>query len=328
MAGNLHDGHGIETLLSPPNYTAMRTTRPKSALCNACPRWRKGIAILFLVAVGALSMSRGDQPPFGSLKMGDNIDRLDLISESGTKTSMDSIHGKYKVLFHFQASQMDTGNKLKAVAAAMNIFRSAPVAYLMIWDQKIPEELLKQYKIDLSVNYSIRTDDRISAPKPSYCVLADEKGNIIMDGFYDYGDIVVKLAALYGGNETDDAVAHGLLEETRAGANTRRDPEKCNLFFFYTPGCHRCEDNLKSVKDNIALLRDKYNVFTVIPGYAGTYSSSDNVFKDSTIVDDFRIYENALRQKVDSFFIVTDHRGHFEGSIETLSEVLEYSDRP
>ena len=283
------------------------------------PRLKRVVPVMALAMLASLSLSRAGQPPIENLKTGDSIGKYEITSEKGVKVPIDSIKGKYKVIFYFSAFEKDTAGRLKAIRAIMEIFDSPDIGYATVWENQIPT----QQKASGN-NYSIQSETLPAEPKPSWCYLADENGKVILNGFYSYGDVVEKLNTLFDIKQTRDKTIANLVG--RASTECKSDPGKENIFFFYMLGCTRCDSEAKLVQANLKALQGRYNVFAVRPEEGNADQSRTDAFKGSTIIDYSGVCMKAMQQPRDPFFIIADQQNHVKRALESVNEVIQYAD--
>ena len=274
-----------------------------------------------LAATISLSSLQADPVPLGFLKVGDDVGGYEITSEQRIKAPISSIKARVKVIFYFPAFDTESPAKLKAVRTIMDIYGSTDVAYLVIWENKIPIQELRIDHLDPGNNYSIESGSLPSNPKPSQCYFAQDN-KISVNGFYSYGDMVEKLNTLFDPGKIKNKVVESLVRLSDED-KIQRNPAREDLFFFYSPGCERCDHELGLLRAKLALLRATYNVMAVRPDQSPGDQFTDDPFKDSAITDYSRVCFRAFQHLRDPFFIIVRGRRQLQAEMETVAGVLQ-----
>ncbi|HEX9059449.1 MAG TPA: hypothetical protein VF941_04655, partial [Clostridia bacterium] len=111
------------------------------------------IVILVLAAVSGLYFLHNNRP---ELKSGDVIPSgIKFFNASGAANKINDVKGKYKVVFYLDSKNEDCMKKLDCITKMINLMSFEGISYLIAWEDRIPEEKIREAEIGLNYNYSL-----------------------------------------------------------------------------------------------------------------------------------------------------------------------------
>lgn len=180
------------------------------------------------------------------VEYGDAFSGFELTAYDGT-IMKELPKGKVSVIAYLS----DTCSSCRGVLADFNRFSEVygdGINYSIVWTDDIPHSLIKKYKIDKAINYSLSGKVCLSTSTPTFYIL-DENNQVVFKDI-DRVNLIKKLLEL-------DTVDVSILRNNATmyiareyyGINDIEDFDN-KLVYFYMPGCPDCEKVDALFKEN------------------------------------------------------------------------------
>lgn len=188
--------------------------------------------------------------------------KLNLYTLSDKRINLSDFKTKNKVIFYFSDFDSNYDNSLKTINKITKIYNDKNITYMVIWKDKIPMEKIKQYKIDLNINYSLNNKKAFALGKLGSVIL-DENNKVTFVSTYDYLSLTKSICSLYQGNDLIEKTNKLLIDDFKSNGNYAIDENKSTVCIFSNPGCKTCKPKEDIILNNMEILRKKVNVITI-----------------------------------------------------------------
>jgi hypothetical protein len=217
--------------------------------------------------------------------------------------------------------------RLDLISKMIALISFEEIRFLIVWEDRIPYEKIKEAGIDQSYNYSLDGKVSLSESKPT-AFLTDENNKITMVTGYSYISLINKIIELGGKKDLSSGAAGMILNSvSKSGAFFREDNEK-TLLMFLTSSCRKCLEYDEIVRKNIDSMQKKIKVITVRPDF-DKKQDYDKYFE----IDPQQIYFNifawscdigASDRKYPMFFILNSDNS-IEKVFTDVNEAVSYT---
>lgn len=232
---------------------------------------------------------------------------IKLFNVSGKANKISDIKSNYKVVFYLDSTNEDCMKRLDCISKMISLIRFEDMSYVLVWEDRIPVEQIKEAGIGESYNYTLAGKSSLSEAKPT-AFLVDKNNKIIMVTGYSYISLINEIIEM-GGKKDLSAKAGGMIFKNALKSETflREDNEK-TLLMFMSSGCRLCREGEDIIRQNIDSMRKKINVITVRPDF-DTKQDFDKYFEIDPQQIYFNIFSYALGVEADDrkypmFFII------------------------
>lgn len=225
------------------------------------------ILAMVLIAVHLTGCSFYQDKEF-ELQSGDilpsSINYFNASGESVSKTN--GVKSKYKVVFYLNSTNADCMARLDCISKMIGLLSFEGIRFLIVWEDRIPLEKIKEAGIDPGYNYSLEGKASLSESKPT-AFLTDENNKIMMVTGYSYISLINKLIELSDKKDLGTKATEMILKDaSKSGAFFRKDNEK-TLLMFLDSSCRKCMEFEEIVRKNIDFMQKKIKVITVRPDF-------------------------------------------------------------
>lgn len=237
-------------------------------------------------------------------------------ASGGAASKTDNVKSKYKVVFYLNSTNADCITRLDCISKMIGLLSFEGIRFLIVWEDRIPLERIKEAGIDPGNNYSLEGKASLSESKPT-AFQTDENNKIMMVTGYSYISLINELIELGGKKDLGTKATEMILKDaSKSGAFFRKDNEK-TLLMFLDSSCRKCMEYEEIVHKNIESMQKKIKVITVRPDF-DKQQDYDKYYE----IDPQQIYFNIFAwthgigagdRKYPMFFIINSHN-----SIERL----------
>lgn len=180
---------------------------------------------------------------FSSYKILDVIYNHDFPINSFYNENGDRVYindnSKYKVIFYLSDSCEACINRLDEIGKITRIFESDNIEYIILWEDKIPINKLKNSNIDIGICYSLKNQVSLSKLKPEEFIL-DKDNKVYYISSKERNQLVDVICTLDNFNNLKERVAKEIII-----SNLNKgiiDLDKDTLTFFSSDACESCKE--------------------------------------------------------------------------------------
>lgn len=201
------------------------------------------------------------------LKSGDIMpSSIKFFDASGGANTIDDVKSKYKVVFYLDSTNDDCMKRLDCISKTVNLMSLKGISYVVVFEDRIPVEKIKEAGIDSSYNYSLEGKVSLSESKPT-AFLADENNKIMMVTGYSYVSLINKIIELGGKKDLSVKAGEMILKNASKSNAFHKEYNGKTLLMFMSSGCRKCKEDEDIVRKNIDSMQKKINVITVRPDF-------------------------------------------------------------
>jgi|GEM_PF-760476 len=225
------------------------------------------VLVIVLVTVYLSGCSLYQNKKF-ELKSGDTLpSSVGFFNASkGAESKTGDVKTKHKVVFYLDSTNDECIRRLDCISKMIDLIGCEGIQFLIVWEDTIPSEMIKEAGIDQSYNYSLKGKVSLSESKPT-AYLTDENNKIMMVTGYSYISLINKIIELGGKKDISNKAADMILKNvSKSGGFSREDNEK-TLLMFLTSSCRRCKEYDEIVRKNIDSMQKKIKIITVRPDF-------------------------------------------------------------
>ena len=196
----------------------------------------------------------------------------------------------YCVVFYLSSSCKSCIEALKNFNLYKNLFGDT-FEFLILWQDKIPSNLVDKYDIEMQNNYSLKGKYKLSISTPSFFVLEKNKVVFVDSSFQNFSDKLISSNYI-----KDTELQNKATEYIRKNFFENESTDKNKLLYFYMDGCVDCEEMEQLLKQN-----DMYQLYDVQKLY--TQETQDSSKK----VDKYNVFSSIYKiEWYPSFLLIQD----------------------
>ncbi|MDF2881081.1 MAG: hypothetical protein K0R54_1638 [Clostridiaceae bacterium] len=248
--------------------------------------------------------------------------KLNLYTWSGKKINLSNIKTKHKVIFYFSDLDSDYDNSLKTINKITKIYNDKDITYMVLWEGKIPMEKIRQYKIDLSINYSLNNKRPLALSKLGSVIL-DENNKVTLVSTYDYLGLVKNICSLYQGKDLVEKANKILIEDYKSNGSYTINNNKHTVLIFSNSGCKTCRSKENIILNNMELLKSKVNVITIKNDLSPSPEYDKSPVIDYSDVY-FWTYSKTFNISTPPLYVILDKEGQVSNYYVEANELVGY----
>lgn len=200
------------------------------------------------------------------LKSGDIIPSdIKLFNVSDKVNTMENIETNYKVVFYLESTNKDSLERLNCISKMINLMSIEGISYLLVWEDMIPIDKVREAGIDKSYNYSLNGKASFCESKPT-AFLADKDNRIMMVTGYSYISLINKIIEL-GEKDLSAKALKVIMENASKSGMLFEEEKRKTLLMFISSSCRKCKEVEDIVRENIGDMEKKVNVITIRPDF-------------------------------------------------------------
>lgn len=227
-----------------------------------------------------------------------------LVSGSDQEIKISEMKGRYKVVFYLDSTNPDCLQRLASIHKIMQVYQAPDLSYLVLWEDRIPEDAVRKSGIDLNRNYTFQNRFSVSKEKPAGFLL-DENNRVLQVTGYSYIDLIKKILSIGKDPDAVRKINDSILQDAFGQGKTDRDPQKQTLFLFVSSGCKLCAQTERTLSETLPALQKKFNVVTIRPDFDAAKQYDVNRVTDYSLVY-FDAYDQQYNVKQFPLFVVLD----------------------
>lgn len=246
-----------------------------------------------------------------------------FFNSKNNKTNLIGIENKYRVCFYLDASQNESIERLKGIKNIINIYNEDELDYVLIWENDIPFDILKEVGLNESKNLSLKGKVKLTNIKPSsFIINEDNKIEVVAEP--SYLKLTRKIYEV--SNNKSDFLKNAnkmIIDNVNKNYLDKIDKNKDILLIFTSTSCKRCLEIDNLISDNITLMKSKFNVIDVKPDF-----DEGKVYSDITEIDHhltyFRTYACSYNLSALPLFVIMNSNLEVKYYFSDVEEFINY----
>lgn len=239
------------------------------------------------------------------------------------KTNLIGIDDKYRICFYLDTSQNESIERLKGIKNIMNIYNENEFDYVLIWENEIPWNTLKDIGLNESQNLSLKGKVKLTNTKPSsFIINEDNEVEVIAEP--SYLNLTRKIYELSSNKEEFVKKANEMImKNINNKFSDEIDIEKDMLLIFTSTSCKRCTEVDDLISDNLIFMNNKFNVIDIKPDFDEGKAYS-NITETDYHLTYFRTYAASYDLTYLPLFVIMDSNLQVKYYFNDAEEFVTY----